>query len=83
MGGSRSLVRVFGPTIRRPRLILSFEDALAELAEQSASISHVHLAPVLGPLGREHRFPGDPHWTPAVHAAVAEALRDALTRILG
>lgn len=65
-----------------PLVILSSEEALAEFAEDSPSIFHIHLDPVLDPLGPKRRFPSDPHWTPAAHAAVAEALRDALAKIL-
>lgn len=76
------VLRAMQRLARVPLVILSLEDALAEFAEQSADISHIHLEPVLRPLGREYRFPGDPHWTPAAHAAVAEALHDALGRVL-
>lgn len=79
---TRDVFRAMQRMARVPLLILSSEEALAEFAEGSPNIFHVHLDPVLDPLGPAGRFPSDPHWTPAAHAAVAEALHKVLAEIL-
>ena len=79
---TRDVFRAMQRMARVPLVILSSEEALAEFADGAPDIFHLHLDPVLDPLGPASRFRRDPHWTPAGHAAVAEALREVLVDIL-
>lgn len=61
-----------------PLTVVSHEDAIAALARTTDGMEHVHLDHVLRPLGERGFLPGDMHWSPEGHAAVAAAVAQRL-----